>query len=51
MKYFRHLILRLLLIIVGIIFLSGIAFAQTLIVALGDSLTEGVGVSREEAYP
>ena len=51
MKYFRHLILRLLLIIVGIIFLSGIAFAQTLIVALGDSLTEGFGVSREEAYP
>ena len=25
--------------------------AQTLIVALGDSLTEGFGVSREEAYP
>ena len=27
------------------------ATAQTLIVALGDSLTEGFGVSKEEAYP
>ena len=27
------------------------AIAQTLIVALGDSLTEGFGVSKEEAYP
>ena len=27
------------------------AGAQTLIVALGDSLTEGFGVSKEEAYP
>ena len=31
--------------------LSGYATAQTLIVALGDSLTEGYGVSKEEAYP
>ena len=30
---------------------SGHATAQTLIVALGDSLTEGFGVSKEEAYP
>ena len=32
-------------------FLSGNALAQNLIVALGDSLTEGFGVSKEEAYP
>lgn len=30
---------------------SGFAFAQTLVVALGDSLTEGFGVLKEEAYP
>jgi Lysophospholipase L1 and related esterases len=31
--------------------LSGHANAETLIVALGDSLTEGFGVSKEDAYP
>ena len=35
----------------GLILFSGICFSQTLIVALGDSLTEGFGVSKEEAYP
>ena len=35
----------------GLILFSGICFSQTLIVALGDSLTEGFGVRKEEAYP
>jgi acyl-CoA thioesterase-1 len=35
----------------GLISFSGICFSQTLIVALGDSLTEGFGVRKEEAYP
>ena len=35
----------------GLILFSGISFSQTLIVALGDSLTEGFGVRKEEAYP
>ena len=30
---------------------SGFAFVQTVIVVLGDSLTEGFGVAKEEAYP
>ena len=50
-KYFTNRIIRLVLLsfIVGVF--SGAAVAQTLIVALGDSLTEGFGVSKEEAYP
>ena len=34
-----------------IAFFSGHVAAQTLIVALGDSLTEGFGINKEEAYP
>ena len=44
-------ILRLGLLSFTVAVLSGVAAAQTLIVALGDSLTEGFGVSKEEAYP
>ena len=50
-KYFFKKFLRL----VPVTFFSFVftynAVAQTLIVALGDSLTEGFGVSKEEAYP
>ena len=50
-KYVLNRILWLLLfVLTGAIF-SSHATAQTLIVALGDSLTEGFGVSKEEAYP
>ncbi len=50
-KYFLNRILLLLLIAFTVAVFSGHAVAQTLIVALGDSLTEGFGVSKEEAYP
>ncbi|MBC8220193.1 MAG: arylesterase [Proteobacteria bacterium] len=51
MKIFRHCFYRFVLLMFGLILFSGICFSQTLIVALGDSLTEGFGVSKEEAYP
>jgi len=51
MKIFRHCFYRFVLLIFGLILFSGICFSQTLIIALGDSLTEGFGVSKEEAYP
>jgi len=44
-------IIRLLLLAFTVAVFSGHTSAQTLIVALGDSLTEGFGVSKEEAYP
>ena len=50
-KYFLNRILWLGLIAFTVAIFSGHATAQTLIVALGDSLTEGFGVSKEEAYP
>ena len=50
-KYFLNRILLLLLLAFTVAVFSGHAAAQTLIVALGDSLTEGFGVSKEEAYP
>ena len=50
-KKFRHFFLSFALLILGLISFSGICFSQTLIVALGDSLTEGFGVNKEEAYP
>ena len=50
-KYFLNRILLLLLLAFTVAVFSGHAVAQTLIVALGDSLTEGFGVSKEEAYP
>ena len=51
MKFIRQKFIGLVLVIFGIAAFSGITFAQTLIVALGDSLTEGFGVAKEEAYP
>jgi len=51
MKFFRRKFIGLVLAIFGATTFSGITFAQTLIVALGDSLTEGFGVAKEEAYP
>lgn len=50
-KIFRYYFFRLVLLIFGLISFSGICFSQTIIIALGDSLTEGFGVSKEEAYP
>ena len=41
----------LVLVFFGVTAFSGIIHAQTLIVAIGDSLTEGFGVAKEEAYP
>ena len=49
-KYFLNKILWLLLFAFTASIFSGYATAQTLIVTLGDSLTEGYGVSKEEAY-
>ncbi|MEO1837765.1 MAG: arylesterase, partial [Candidatus Lambdaproteobacteria bacterium] len=43
--------LSFVIVIFCIISFSGFALAQTLIVVLGDSLTEGFGVAKEEAYP
>ena len=50
-KYFINRILWFVLLAFTAAIFSGHANAQTLIVALGDSLTEGFGVSKEEAYP
>ena len=50
-KYFFKKILLSLLVAFNLSVLHGHSNAQTLIVTLGDSLTEGFGVSREEAYP
>ena len=51
MKFIREKFIGHVLVIVGVTAFSGITYAQTLIVALGDSLTEGFGVAKEEAYP
>ena len=51
MKFIRQKFVGLVLVIFGVTAFSGITYAQTLIVALGDSLTEGFGVAKEEAYP
>ena len=51
MNYFVRKALSFVIVIFCIISFSGFAFAQTLIVVLGDSLTEGFGVAKEEAYP
>jgi acyl-CoA thioesterase-1 len=51
MNYFVRKTLSFVIVIFCIIFFSGFALAQTLIVVLGDSLTEGFGVAKEEAYP
>ena len=51
MKFIRRKFFGLVLVIFGVTAFSGITYAQTLIVALGDSLTEGFGVAKEEAYP
>ena len=51
MSYFFRKSFSLVTVIFFLIFFSGFALAQTLIVILGDSLTEGFGVTREEAYP
>ena len=51
MKFFRRKFIGLVLVIIGVMAFSGITYTQTLIVALGDSLTEGFGVAKEEAYP
>ena len=50
-KNFLNRILCLLLLAFTAVGSYGHATGQTLIVALGDSLTEGFGVSKEEAYP
>jgi len=51
LKYFLNKIICLLLLTFNAVYFHGQVTAQTLIVALGDSLTEGYGVSKEEAYP
>ena len=51
MKIYRYFFYRFVLLVFGLILFSGVCFSQTLIVALGDSLTEGFGVRKEEAYP
>ena len=45
MSYFVRKALYLVTVIFFLIYLSGFALAQTLIVVLGDSLTEGFGVA------
>ena len=50
-KYFFNMFLWFVLFAFTAAGFYGHATAQTLIVALGDSLTEGFGVSKEEAYP
>ena len=50
-KYFLRSILWLGILTFYTAVFSGHVAAQTLIVALGDSLTEGFGVSKEESYP
>jgi len=51
MNYFVRKALSFVIVFFCIISFSGFALAQTLIVVLGDSLTEGFGVAKEEAYP
>jgi acyl-CoA thioesterase-1 len=51
MIFFARKALSFVIVIFCIISFSGFALAQTLIVVLGDSLTEGFGVAKEEAYP
>jgi acyl-CoA thioesterase-1 len=51
MIFFVRKALSFVIVIFCIISFSGFALAQTLIVVLGDSLTEGFGVAKEEAYP
>ena len=51
MKFIRRKFIGLVIVIFGVTAFSGITYAQTLIVALGDSLTEGFGVDKKEAYP
>ena len=51
MKLIKQNFIGLVLVIFVVTAFSGITYAQTLIVALGDSLTEGFGVDKEEAYP
>jgi len=51
MNYIVRKALSFVIVIFCIISFSGFALAQTLIVVLGDSLTEGFGVAKEEAYP
>ena len=51
MNFFVRKTLSFVIVIFCIISFSGFALAQTLIVVLGDSLTEGFGVAKEEAYP
>ena len=51
MKFVRQKFIGFVLVIFGVTSFTGITSAQTLIVALGDSLTEGFGVAKEEAYP
>ena len=51
MNYFVRKALSFVIVIFCIVSFSGFAVAQTLIVVLGDSLTEGFGVAKEEAYP
>ena len=50
-KNFLNIIIWIVLLSFNISVLSGNVAAQTLIVALGDSLTEGFGINKEEAYP
>ena len=50
-KCFFNRILCLGLFAFNVVVFSSYATAQNLIVALGDSLTEGFGVSKEEAFP
>ena len=47
----RNFLFRVILIVSFFIFFSANTFSQTIVVALGDSLTEGFGVKKEEAYP
>ena len=51
LKYFLKKKFYMGLLVFFAVVLKGYASGQTLIVALGDSLTEGYGVSKEEAYP
>ena len=51
MNYFVRKTLSFVIVVFFIISFSGFSLAQTLIVVLGDSLTEGFGVAKEEAYP
>lgn len=51
MKFIRRKFIGLVLVIFLVTAFPGITYAQTIIVALGDSLTEGFGVAKEEAYP